>query len=334
MGKNPAEYLTKKHFGFEKTANIEIVKMKNKQKLEGFTLIELIVTIVIIGILATISLITFDGYQARAKIAKSEAQASEDCSKMMAECVANQNCGESGTYETYTLCYAALSSGPMSYPGSAQWTPASCFTIYGGTITGYDKDCGMNVITPLTIEGTDVIEISNNAFNNIQLTAIIIPNSVTHIGYLAFRYNQLTSIVIPYGVEDIKAWAFAQNNITSVSLPNTITSIGGSAFAYNEITSVTIPSSLTTIGDGIFRSNNITSITIPNSITRIENLAFFENNLSSITIPDSVTSIGTNAFRINPLRSVGAVSMKSGTIYESNSFDPECTEANGCISFR
>ncbi len=51
--------------------------MKNKQKFAGFTLIELLVVIAIIGILATISISTFNGYKEKALIAKTQSELKE-----------------------------------------------------------------------------------------------------------------------------------------------------------------------------------------------------------------------------------------------------------------
>lgn len=58
-----------------------------KEKLDAFTLIELLVVIVIIGVLATISVAQFNGYQERARQAKSIAFASQAEKKLTGDAV-------------------------------------------------------------------------------------------------------------------------------------------------------------------------------------------------------------------------------------------------------
>lgn len=58
-------------------------------KEKGFTLIELLVVIVIIGILATISVVTFDGYREKARIAKGQAFSKQVDTHMISSGVAS-----------------------------------------------------------------------------------------------------------------------------------------------------------------------------------------------------------------------------------------------------
>ena len=142
-------------------------------------------------------------------------------------------------------------------------------------ITKYINNDILDVVIPSDINGKKVVAIGNDAFRNLGLTNIVIPNSITNIGISAFR----------------------QNKLTSVTIPDSVTSIGDYAFKNNQLTSVTIPDSVTSIGDYAFKNNQLTSVTIPNSVTSIGEMAFYKNHLTSVTIPNSVTSIGTNAFR-------------------------------------
>lgn len=180
-----------------------------------------------------------------------------------------------------------------------------------------------------------VTSIAQFAFNNRQLTSIVIPNSVITIGSAAFTRNKLTSIVIPSSVTTIDDLnSFNKNPFESICvdsnnpiynsrdnsnaiietssnkliqgskntvIPNSVTTIGRSAFDSLGITNITIPDSVTAIGDFAFFGNKLTSITIPNTVTSIGSEAFECNKLTGITIPNSVTEISTAAFSYNDL---------------------------------
>jgi prepilin-type N-terminal cleavage/methylation domain-containing protein len=178
--------------------------MFKSSKFAGFTLIELLVTIVIIGILATVSVATFGGYQEKAKIAKNQAECAQidHCNKTKDVCLeaggsqekCNKLCDVSGL---------TCSGGASSYPPESQWTDASCFTFSGGTISDYTCSNGVDVVIPANIGGVDVTSIGDYVFYYNQLTSVTIPESVTSIGDSAFSQNQLTSITIPDSVTSI-----------------------------------------------------------------------------------------------------------------------------------
>ena len=163
-------------------------------------------------------------------------------------------------------------------------------------ITKYINNDILDVVIPSNINGKQVVAIGNDAFRNLGLTNIVIPNSITNIGISAFRQNKLTSVTIPNSVTSIGSSAFENNQLTSVTIPNSVTSIGDYAFENNQLTSVTIPNSVTSIGKGAFSNNKLTNIIIPSSVTSIGDSAFSSNQLTSVTIPSSVTSIGDYAF--------------------------------------
>ena len=209
-------------------------------------------------------------------------------------------------------------------------------------ITKYINNDILDVVIPSDINGKKVVAIGNDAFRNLGLTNIVIPNSITNIGISAFRENyltsvtipnsvtsigdyafgenQLTNIIIPSSVTSIEPYAFSGNKLTSVIIPNSVTSIGSRAFEKNQLTSITIPDSVTSIGNGAFENNQLTSVTIPNSVTSIGVYAFKDNQLTSVTIPNSVTSIGDYAFEKNQLTSVtipnSVTSIGGGAFYK------------------
>ena len=161
----------------------------------------------------------------------------------------------------------------------------------------------------------NVTTIGDSAFQNNQLTSVVISNSVTTIGEFAFDGNQLTSVTIPNSVTTIGSSAFSENQLTSIVIPDSVTTIEGDTFKYNQLSSVTIPDSVTTIGGFAFIGNQLTSINLPNSVTTIGWQAFSENQLTSIVIPDSVTTIGRQVFSNNPLTSI--IVNSNNTTYDS-----------------
>ena len=159
-------------------------------------------------------------------------------------------------------------------------------------ITKYINNDILDVVIPSNINGKQVVAIGNDAFRNLGLTNIVIPNSITNIGISAFRENYLTSVTIPNSVTSIGDSAFYDNKLTSVTIPNSVTSIGSSAFENNQLTSVTIPNSVTSIGDYAFFRNNLTSVTIPSSVTSIGDYAFFKNDSTNPNLTKIVNKTG------------------------------------------
>ena len=197
-------------------------------------------------------------------------------------------------------------------------------------ITKYINNDILDVVIPSNINGKQVVAIGNDAFRNLGLTNIVIPNSITNIGISAFRENYLTSVTIPNSVTSIGDSAFYDNKLTSVTIPNSVTSIGSSAFENNQLTSITIPDSVTSIGNWAFENNQLTSVTIPSSVTSIGDYAFKSNQLTSVTIPSSVTSIGDFTFSHNQLTSVtiptSVTSIGSSAFYKYNTSNPNLTK--------
>ena len=115
---------------------------------------------------------------------------------------------------------------------------------------------------PLSINGSLVELIWQEAFLNKKLTKVIIPNSVIEIWYRAFSSNQLTKIEIP----------------------NSVTFIWNSAFSNNKLKNIIISDSLLEIWRYTFRWNKLEKVTFPDSIDSIEKYAFCNNPLKNIIL--------------------------------------------------
>jgi len=97
---------------------------------------------------------------------------------------------------------------------------------------------GYRVNLPNTIWGDPVISIGRQAFNNMSLIEVTIPNSIIIIGESAFANNPLTSVTFPDSVKTIDANAFWRNNAIYGWTINEITigenvAIAQNAFRYS-----------------------------------------------------------------------------------------------------
>lgn len=198
----------------------------------------------------------------------------------------NGNLFEGNVFEEGNFQYQVLSKNPNTVELLGQLTGAQ------------------NIVIPTTV--------TSSIGNNETFT-------IVSIGTAAFENANLSSVVMSNTITTISTRAFRNNNLTSITLPSNIETIGVNAFRENQIGNVSFPASLTTLGAFAFQSNALTSITIPSSITVIESNTFDGNLLTSITIPSNITSIGANAFIGNPLTSVTATSATPATV-DSSSF--------------
>jgi len=143
-----------------------------------------------------------------------------------------------------------------------QYDPESDFEVTKGSksivIKKYvGKKRVVNI--PPTIQGLPVTSIGYEAFQNKNLTQVIIPDSVTSIGDGAFWVNKIKSVTIPNSVTSIGKKAFCYNKLKSVTIPDSVTTIGDWAFMSNKLKNVSIGSGLDSIGSGVFAKDNYTS---------------------------------------------------------------------------
>jgi len=132
-------------------------------------------------------------------------------------------------------------------------------------IMGY-LGSNLAVRIPPRIHGLPVTHIGEEAFADLYLTSITLPDSVIYIGDEAFAGNRLTSFIIPCGVRRIARWAFAENMLTSITIPYGVIFIEEEAFLYNQLISIYIPGSVVYIGSGAFVENRLNSVTLPGHI--------------------------------------------------------------------
>ena len=95
-------------------------------------------------------------------------------------------------------------------------------------ITKYINNDILDVVIPSDINGKKVVAIGNDAFRNLGLTNIVIPNSITNIGISAFRENYLTSVTIPNSVTSIGSGAFRKVGSSNPNLTKIINKTGRS----------------------------------------------------------------------------------------------------------
>ena len=213
------------------------------------------------------------------------------------------------------ICFCALST--ITQAQQAQYTlQLSDVTFSNGEITDYTNTTEKNIIIPDNFDGVAVTSIGEEAFQDNQLTEVIIPNSVKSIGEDAFYDNELTEVIIGNSLTSIGDYAFEENKLTEVIIGNSVESIGQGAFYNNQLTEVIIGNSLTSIGNYAFYGNKLTEVSIPNSVESIGSYAFQLNKLTEVIIPNSVTSIGGYAFSNN----TGLTSFNLPTHYQGYSY--------------
>jgi len=243
------------------------------KKYSGFTIVELLIVIVVIGILAAITIVAFNGVSGRAQIATLKSDLKNGSTQL-------------GIYNTEN----------GSYPSTASDLKKSATT----TLQYTASNNGYCLAASLTSKPSVVYHISSAA-NTIEEGSC--PTVATNANCFAFSAGSITDyyenegnnpsnpacprdLVIPAQINGTA--------VTSIASYALYTILDGD-FEAIQLTSLTLPSSLTSIGEAAFSNNLLTSLTIPSSVTNIGSYAFAGNSLTSVSVP-TATTIGTDAF--------------------------------------
>lgn len=285
--------------------------------MRGFTIVELLVVVVVIAILATITIVSYNGVVRRAEITGLQSSLRQASTKLA---LYNTDIGSypedlpndvSNSADIAKFSYTRTSNNSFCLSaGSTKNTSLSFHMTESGTINdGYCVGHPLIAVTQATCFAFNSVSKTitnyydnedNSSSNPVCPRDISIPSSiggvaVTSIGISAFKSKNLTSVIIPNSITSIARDGFSSNSLTSVVLPNSITSLSSSVFRYNQLNSVTLSNSLTAILTNTFAYNKLTSITIPNSVMSIAYEAFTNNQLTSASIP-TATIVDSGSF--------------------------------------
>ncbi len=205
------------------------------------------------------------------------------------------------------------------------------------TIIGY-KGTDTEIVIPEEIRGKKVTTISGDAFNNRNLTSVIMPNTITtiedgrieggsivfgafannSIGTISFSNNlskigkfaffrgtlDMETIVLPTKLKIISEAAFKENELKEITLPAEVEEIDKEAFKDNELERVEFEGTLPAIAEDAFEGNKETLLIIPEGTTEIPDGEYKEKELTGVIIPEGVEVIGEEAFEGNDLESI------------------------------
>ncbi len=296
-----------------------------------FTLVELIVTLVIIAILATIAFISLWEYpvKARDSVRKTDLKNIEKVLKIYQvrkwklptpdniKATSSMTWWTEWEFGTWVqLAVQSMSELPKdpvtwknyTYLVKDDWT---LFKVVANLESWLDHELWTFASTSWVWAGWFACSSPQENYNWTCMT----PTANSCFEFSSWEitdYNQFScgqNLVIPKSIwwESVtRIWddAFRNKGLTSVEIPNSVTSIWRYAFQNNNLTNVIIPNSVTSIRPGVFYNNNLENVTIPSSVTIILYNAFRDNNLTSVVIPNSVTDIWVHAFTNNNLTSV------------------------------
>lgn len=270
-----------------------------KKNKKGFTLIELVVVIAILGVISSIAIPRLSGFSEKARVKADEASLSTLNKTTSIYAALNNISGEdifAGVPSDDSRMSLLVSNGLLGENIKAQQKDTKFVWDIGGQLwTCSHEGAGVSMTEAEAEEkgfafskGTGTITGYTGSDKNVEIPSKIGGVDVTTIGEGAFKDKELESVVIGEGVIKIEEDAFRGNKLTDISIPSTVTTIGDYAFIGkqyndsfgNELESVIIPGNVTSIGKGSFKYNKLTHLEIPGNVTTIHTDAFAGNKLT------------------------------------------------------
>lgn len=299
---------------------------KTEKRSQGFTIVELLVVIVVIGILATIAIISYNGVAKRATDAGLKSTL-RDGQKLVELFNATNgrhpdDASEDEAFERLTNDRSSKALGYYKIDDTLY-----CIDIYSLRYNDlmYKISSGTGRIEEGLCDG-------NSSVSDMAASAFIVQDG-------CYLYDKLEKAIIAYGWKTVNiqgdyssfhtvheegdGWTLDHSCTMSPSIPATIkgvpvVSISGSkgqgfgtqnegpgmAGSERQLDSVILPSSLKKIQHGAFGRSNLTSIALPAGLEEIGVYAFADNRIEALDIPDSVKRIEARAFEGNKISQV------------------------------
>lgn len=96
------------------------------------------------------------------------------------------------------------------------------------TITGY-AGTDTDLTIPGTIDGVEVLHISDNALRDLGIVTLTLPEGLLTIGNYAFYDNAITDVILPSTITSVAGYAFNSNGTTRITIPTNVY-VAGHAF--------------------------------------------------------------------------------------------------------